>query len=61
MSDFIVALGLFFAFEGIVLAAFPTGAKRMMTTVLDTPDGPLRIAGIVSALVGLLIVWLVRG
>jgi uncharacterized protein YjeT (DUF2065 family) len=33
----------------------------MMTTVLDTPDGPLRIAGIVSALVGLFIVWLVRG
>jgi uncharacterized protein YjeT (DUF2065 family) len=61
MSDFIVALGLFFALEGIVLAAFPGGAKRMMTTVLDTPDGPLRIAGIVSALVGLFIVWLVRG
>jgi hypothetical protein len=61
MSDFIVALGLFFALEGIVLAAFPGGAKRMMTAVLDTPDGPLRIAGIVSALVGLFIVWLVRG
>ena len=61
MSDFIVALGLFFALEGIVLAAFPNGAKSMMTTVLDTPDGPLRIAGIVSALVGLFIVWLVRG
>jgi uncharacterized protein YjeT (DUF2065 family) len=61
MSDFIAALGLFFALEGIVLAAFPNGAKRMMTTVLDTPDGPLRIAGIVSALVGLFIVWLVRG
>ena len=61
MSDFMVALGLFFALEGIVLAAFPNGAKRMMTTVLDTPDGPLRIAGTVSAVVGLFIVWLVRG
>jgi uncharacterized protein len=61
MSDFIVALGLFFALEGIVLAAFPGGATRMMTSVLDMPDGPLRLAGIVSALVGLFIVWLVRG
>jgi len=26
MSDFIVALGLFFALEGLVLAAFPDGA-----------------------------------
>jgi uncharacterized protein YjeT (DUF2065 family) len=32
-----------------------------MVSVLSTPDGPLRIAGIVSALVGVLIVWLVRG
>jgi uncharacterized protein len=61
MSDFIVALGLFFAFEGLVLAAFPASTKRMMTTVLETPDGPLRIAGIVSAVIGVLIVWLIRG
>jgi len=61
MSDFLAALGLFFAIEGICLAAFPVGAKRAMATVLKIPDGPLRIAGIVSALVGVLIVWLVRG
>jgi uncharacterized protein len=61
MSDFLAALGLFFAIEGIVLVAFPIGAKRAMATVLETPNGPLRIAGVVSALVGVLIVWLVRG
>jgi uncharacterized protein YjeT (DUF2065 family) len=61
MSDFLAALGLFFAIEGIFLAAFPGGAKRAMATVLETADGPLRIAGIVSALFGVLIVWLVRG
>jgi uncharacterized protein YjeT (DUF2065 family) len=33
----------------------------MMATVLDTPDGPLRIAGIVSAVIGVLIVWFIRG
>jgi uncharacterized protein YjeT (DUF2065 family) len=56
-----VALGLFFAFEGLVLAAFPASTKRMMATVLDTPDGPLRIAGLVSAVIGVLIVWFIRG
>jgi hypothetical protein len=61
MSDFLAALGLFFAIEGLFLAGFPSAAKRAMATVLDTPDGPLRIAGIVSALVGVLIIWLVRG
>jgi uncharacterized protein len=61
MSDFLAAIGLLFAIEGIFLAAFPTGAKRTMASVLNMPDGPLRIAGIVSALVGVLLVWLVRG
>jgi uncharacterized protein YjeT (DUF2065 family) len=61
MSDFLAALGLFFAIEGIFLAAFPVATKRAMATVLETSDGPLRIAGIVSALVGVVIVWLVRG
>jgi uncharacterized protein YjeT (DUF2065 family) len=61
MYDFLAAIGLFFAIEGIFLAAFPVGAKRTMATVLEMPDGPLRIAGIISAVVGVLIVWLVRG
>jgi uncharacterized protein YjeT (DUF2065 family) len=61
MSDFLAALGLVFAIEGIFLAAFPAGAKRAMATALEMPDGPLRIAGVASAVVGLLIVWLVRG
>jgi uncharacterized protein len=60
MSDFIVALGLFFALEGLVLAAFPGGAKHMMKSVLATPDTALRITGLVSALLGLFIIWLVR-
>jgi uncharacterized protein YjeT (DUF2065 family) len=32
-----------------------------MATVLEMSDGPLRIAGIASALLGVVIVWLVRG
>jgi uncharacterized protein len=61
MSDFLAAIGLFFAIEGIFLAAFPLAAKRAMTAALETPDTRLRIAGLASALVGVLIVWLVRG
>ena len=60
MKDFLVALGLFFAIEGILLAAFPAGAKRTMAAVLESPDGLLRTTGIVSAIVGVIIVWLVR-
>jgi uncharacterized protein YjeT (DUF2065 family) len=61
MSDFLVAIGLVFAIEGILFAAFPAMAKRAMTHVSETPDGALRIVGIGSAVVGVLVVWLVRG
>ena len=60
MSDFLVALGLVFVIEGVLFAAFPLGAKRAMFAVLDMPDSGLRITGLVSVVVGVLIVWLVR-
>jgi uncharacterized protein YjeT (DUF2065 family) len=61
MTDFIVALGLVFAFEGLLFAAFPGPLKRAMESVLATPEQPLRIVGIVSALIGVLLIWLGRG
>jgi uncharacterized protein YjeT (DUF2065 family) len=60
MSDFLAALGLVFAIEGLCLAAFPLATKRAIHTVLAMPDRTLRIAGIASAVFGVVIVWLVR-
>jgi uncharacterized protein YjeT (DUF2065 family) len=61
MRDFLVALGLFFAIEGLFFAAFPGAAKRAVAAVLESPDAALRIVGIASAAVGVLLIWLVRG
>jgi uncharacterized protein YjeT (DUF2065 family) len=61
MSDFLVAIGLIFAIEGILFAAFPAAVKRAMAHVAETPDGPLRMVGIISAIIGVVLVWLVRG
>jgi uncharacterized protein YjeT (DUF2065 family) len=61
MSDFVVALGLVFVIEGLIFAVSPSSAKNAMAHVLDTPDGPLRIIGIGSAVLGLILVWAVRG
>ncbi len=60
MFDFFAAIGLFFAIEGILFAAFPLSAKRAMAAALEMPDSRLRIVGLVSAVVGVAIVWLVR-
>jgi uncharacterized protein YjeT (DUF2065 family) len=61
MSDFLAAVGLVFVIEGLIFSAFPTSAKKAVASVLDTPDGLLRMIGLGSAVIGLLIVWLVRG
>jgi uncharacterized protein YjeT (DUF2065 family) len=61
MSDFIVALGLVFVIEGLIFAISPQAAKNAMAHVLETPDGPLRLVGIGSAVIGVVLVWLMRG
>jgi len=61
MADFIVALGLVFVIEGLIFAVSPASAKNAMAHVLGTADGPLRVVGIVSAVVGVILVWFVRG
>ena len=61
MSDFIVGLGLVFVIEGVLFAAFPQPVKRAVSSVLQAPDSVLRATGLLSALIGLLTIWLVRG
>ncbi|MDI1346348.1 MAG: DUF2065 domain-containing protein [Pseudolabrys sp.] len=60
MFDFLAALGLVFVIEGLVFAAFPAHAKRAMQSVVETPEATLRLVGIGSAVIGLILVWLVR-
>jgi len=61
MSEFVVAIGLVLAIEGLVFAAFPGAAKRLAANALATPEGTLRVAGVVSAILGVVLIWLVRG
>ena len=61
MGQFLVALGLVLVIEGLLFAAFPAAAERLAATALESPENSLRIAGIISAVLGLILIWLVRG
>jgi len=61
MTDLIVAVGLVLVIEGILYAAFTDQLKAMMVEILKMPTATIRTAGLVVALVGVLIVWFVRG
>jgi uncharacterized protein len=58
--DFLVAVGLIFAIEGLTFAAFPGFVQRRMRDVMELGEGRMRIAGIVSAILGVLLVWIAR-
>ena len=59
-ADFLIGLGILFVIEGLMFAAIPTWIKRAMKSAVGTPDTVLRVAGIGSAVVGLILIWVVR-
>jgi uncharacterized protein YjeT (DUF2065 family) len=61
MTDFLAALGLVFIIEGLIFVAFPQAARRAAVTMTKTPDEALRFVGLLSAVFGLAVLWLVRG
>jgi uncharacterized protein YjeT (DUF2065 family) len=61
MSDLWTAIGLVLVIEGVVYALFPEGMKRMMAQLIGQPSSFIRFAGLAAALIGVVIVGLVRG
>lgn len=60
-SDLVVALGLAAFLEGALYAVFPAQAKAVWETISGMSENRLRMIGLVAALGGVFIVWLVRG
>jgi uncharacterized protein len=60
-SALVTALGLLLIIEGLALALMPDLLKRLVAEILAQPAQRLRFGGLVSAAIGLVIVWLVRG
>ena len=61
MAQFLVAIGLVLVIEGLLFAAFPAAAKRLAASAIESPETSLRVAGILSAVIGIVIIWLIRG
>lgn len=59
-ADFLIGVGILLVIEGLLFAASPTWMRRAMKSALATPDNVLRTVGIGSAVVGLILIWLIR-
>ena len=61
MADLVVGLGLVLVFEGLLWALVPHLAIRLLEAAASVPQRTLRTAGWSSVLMGLALVWLIRG
>lgn len=58
--DLLVALALVFVIEGLMPFVAPEVVRRMMLDVAQQPNGRLRIAGLLSMLGGVGLLYLVN-
>ena len=59
--DLAAALGLMFVIEGVLPFLSPEGVRRTLARAAAMNDTMLRIAGAVSMLAGVAVLWLARG
>ena len=60
MKFLFCVIGMVLIIEGLPYFAFPEKIKSYLMKVYDTPEGTLRILGLVSVIVGLFLVYLGR-
>jgi uncharacterized protein len=59
-ADLAAALGLLLVIEGVLPFASPGSSKRAMAAFSTVSDSTLRVAGLASMSLGLVVLWLVR-
>jgi hypothetical protein len=60
LTDLLAALALFFVLEGMMPFLNPGGVRRLIEKLLELGDRELRIAGLVSMLFGVTLLYFVR-
>lgn len=60
MKFFLCVIGMVLIIEGLPYFAFPEKIKDYLMKVADIPGGTLRILGLTSVIIGLLLVYLGR-
>jgi hypothetical protein len=61
VEDLLTALALVLVIEGALYALFPNAMRRAMARLIETPETPVRLAGVLAALIGAVAVFLIRG
>ena len=60
MNELVIAFGLFLFIEGILYALFPAKMKSMLKKLELVDDRQLRSGGLIFAVIGFVIVYLIK-
>jgi len=60
VNEFIIAIGLLFFIEGLLLAILPSKIKNMLEVIKNTPENKLRSFGLFFLIIGFLIIWYIK-
>lgn len=60
MTELGIAVGLVLVLEGVLYALFPDAMQRMMRLAVELPPTNLRRFGLIGALAGFVVVWLIK-
>ena len=60
MNELVIAFGLFLFIEGILYALFPAKMKTMLKKLELVTDSQLRSGGLIFAVIGFVIVYLIK-
>ena len=60
MKELIIAVGLVFFIEGLLLAIFPSKIKSMLELIKNISDNKLRFLGTIFLIIGFLIIWYIK-
>jgi|TARA_B100001057_G_scaffold452391_1_gene496214 uncharacterized protein YjeT (DUF2065 family) len=60
VNEFIIAVGLLFFIEGLLLAIFPSRIKNMLEAIKNTSESKLRSFGLFFLIIGFLIIWYIK-
>ena len=60
MIDFIVAVGLVFIFEGLILFISPRRLKQVLKLINNFSEKKIRLIGLLSIIIGIITIGLIR-
>ena len=60
MRELVIAFGLFLFIEGILYALFPAKMKSMLKKLELVEDSQLRSGGLIFAVIGFVIIYLIK-